>query len=969
MALQKQTIEIPFGVGVDTKTDAKQVQPGKLLALENAIFQRLGKLVKRLGLRPLAQVIFGGGTVSTGRALTTFQKELNLIDGTSFYSYYEGDDEWVTKSKIWGVDLKYQLLNRSGGGSTCAVGAGLILYAEGGGISVHEVENGQLIQKGLTGVGEVFPGGLLFLNGLFYIYHGNPSGVSVSTFNPATFSTSASAVVFTPAASNQLVSFVARPMGSNIVLVAAEWTQLVIGLAAPSGLFAATPTVLATGTISSTIMTEANVYPLFTGVPATDGIYVVWGQLTSISNTILRGIVLDTALATVAPAFTIATNAVNGAYSPSIGLGTSNRAILFYSNQVTAGFPWFDMTTHRVQLTRAGVIQDVATISSQAFPASNPFEAYGQTMVILTHPSDTGQAQYIIMTAAGETVAAFSYQNGVPGGVSRIAPNNVSILGTNSFVYCCGRVGRSIGGSKFLSQSQIIAGQSVRMNFASENLFITQEIDQGLHIASGTVWNYDGVSLYEMGFRTFPQNVLATPTVGTFMGVGTRSYVAIYEWTDSRGQIYRSAPSTPAPFIIASGTNNASVKVSTPMFSSKPLSTIKIVLFRTVAGGTTYYRTGENGVVANVPFTSITDGFPDSNIISREILYTTGGVLENIPPPCATYVSEYNNRAFVMGLEDPNELWYSRQYLPGESPYFNDGLTLRVDQGAGGIVAGQTLDEKFIIFKEASIFLIRGQGPTDTGSSNDYGQPQQVSIDVGCTEPKSVVTIPTGIIFKSSKGFYLLDRGLNTQYIGANVEEFNSLTVSSAVHIENQNQVRFTHSNGVAVFYDYLVGQWGTLTNFTAIGATEWNGTHTVVSSAGLVRVNDSATYLDSGLAVPMRLETPWIPLAGLQGFQRVYEASFLGDKISAHTFRVRVAYDYDNAWVETLTGLSSEITNSVEQFKVRPARQKCQSIKFEVTDLNPVPTAGEGLTLSSMSLTIGVKGGINRTKSGQVMT
>lgn len=972
MALQKQTIEIPFGVGIDTKTDAKQVQPGKLLALENGVFQKLGKLIKRLGLRPLAQSIFGGGTVPSGSTVFSFKDELNMVADNSFYSYYEAANQWVSKGKIWGVDLKSTILDRppqvSAAGFTSASGGGLIVYAWTNTVAVYEISTGQPIFRDFSVNGLVFPGAVVFFNGLFYIYNEISPALYVTVYNPATSTFSANTLVYTFLAPALVIeTVVARIMGTSLVLMAHSKEQMVMGLVASDGTFSAAPTVIATGTASTEIR-EGNFFPVFTGVFADDAIYVTYTQESGV-NTLLRGLVLNTSFGTLVAAFTIATNTVSETFKPSMGLGTSNRALLFYSNPAVFGFPYIDTIMSRVQITRAGVLQDVGAISAQCTPSSNPFVANGVTMLIVAHRSISGQAQYLIMSRDGDTIAAFSYQNGVPGSNDISGVNNVSLLGVNDFVYCCGRVGRNIGGSKFLSQSLLIGAQTVRMRFLCERVFTSQEIDTSLHIAAGTVWNYEGVRISEMGFRTFPQNLLAAPTAGAAMGVGTRSYVAIYEWTDARGQIYRSAPSIATPFVIASGTNDASISVSTPQFTSKPQNQVLIALFRTVAAGTTFYRVGSQTVGSLTAFVNIADTSTDASIITREILYTTGGVLESIPPPSASFVSEFRNRAFLMSLEDENECWFSRLYVPGESPYFNDALTVRIDQGAGGITSGAPLDEKFVFFKQGSTYFISGQGPTDTGLNNDYNQPQLISLDVGCTEPKSVITIPVGIIFKSAKGFYLLDRGLNTQYIGAGIEDFNSLTVSSAIHVESQNQVRFTHSNGVAVFYDYLVGQWGTLTNYTAIGATDWKGSHTVVSSAGLVRVNDSLTYLDGGLAVPMRLETPWVPLAGLQGFQRVYEASFLGENISAHTLQVRIAYDYDNTWVETLTGLSSEITGMVEQFKVRPARQKCQSIKFEVTDLNPVPTAGQGLTLSSMSITVGVKGGINRTKSGQVMT
>ena len=50
MTLVKQTIDIPFGQGIDTATDERNVLPGKLLTLENGVFDKLGRVSKRPGL-------------------------------------------------------------------------------------------------------------------------------------------------------------------------------------------------------------------------------------------------------------------------------------------------------------------------------------------------------------------------------------------------------------------------------------------------------------------------------------------------------------------------------------------------------------------------------------------------------------------------------------------------------------------------------------------------------------------------------------------------------------------------------------------------------------------------------------------------------------------------------------------------------------------------------------------------------
>ena len=49
MALQKKLVSIPFSSGADTKTSDIVMEPGQLEVLENAIFEKTGRIEKRKG--------------------------------------------------------------------------------------------------------------------------------------------------------------------------------------------------------------------------------------------------------------------------------------------------------------------------------------------------------------------------------------------------------------------------------------------------------------------------------------------------------------------------------------------------------------------------------------------------------------------------------------------------------------------------------------------------------------------------------------------------------------------------------------------------------------------------------------------------------------------------------------------------------------------------------------------------------
>ena len=77
MPLDKMEIRVPFGGGVDTKTDHKQVIPGKLLELKNGVFSDLRQITKRNGfLTPWSLTTVDSDTIEAGWAVYRRGREL-----------------------------------------------------------------------------------------------------------------------------------------------------------------------------------------------------------------------------------------------------------------------------------------------------------------------------------------------------------------------------------------------------------------------------------------------------------------------------------------------------------------------------------------------------------------------------------------------------------------------------------------------------------------------------------------------------------------------------------------------------------------------------------------------------------------------------------------------------------------------------------------------------------------------------
>jgi hypothetical protein len=356
--------------------------------------------------------------------------------------------------------------------------------------------------------------------------------------------------------------------------------------------------------------------------------------------------------------------------------------------------------------------------------------------------------------------------------------------------------------------------------------------------------------------------------------------------------------------------------------------------------------------------TVLTDGLADSSITSNEILYTTGGVLGNDPCPPCSYVVNHNNTLFVINSVERDQINYSKRISNETGVSFSDFFFFNVfsqqNNRNENLTALASLREKLIIFKDASIHYVSGSGANDAGVNSTLTEPEMIYFDVGCTEPKSVVSTPMGVFFKSSKGIYLLDAGLGLNYIGAAVEAFNNNEILSSEVNEALNLIIFQTATELLI-YDYEQNKWSidTIASDRLViyqNKPVYLKTETIFFEDALYQ---DTTLLNAKVDIQMKMVTGWLKLGNLQGFARVFRCLVLGENKSTHTLKLRAYYDYDNGNFDeyTLTPLGG---GSVYQFGVHLKRQKCQSIKIEIFDIG----TGESVQLSGISFEVGLKSG-----------
>jgi hypothetical protein len=906
--MQKQTLNINFSQGLDTKTDPFQIPPGRFLSLENSIFTKGGLLQKRNGFS-----LLGSLPSSDFTDITTFKGALTAI-GPTLEAYSSGSGTWSSKGVIQPLSLDVLPVVRSATNQTQCDSVistnGLLctVFTDNNGTTdsykytIQDFSTGETIVSGalitptagvVTGPPRVF-----FLGNYFIIVFNTVitatnhlQYVAINTISPTTPNTAVE--ISSQYDDAGTPSFDGLVVNDSLFLA---WNGTDVGGAVRVTTLSRTLT-LRTPIVFSLKMAEILTLcvDLSVTVPL---IYVSFFDGTDgyslAVNQQLQTVLSPTKIITAESVLNLASTA------------TSGMATVYYEidNSYTydSGIP--TNYIKKVTVTSAGSVGTPAVLVRSVGIASKAFLINEQSYFLATYQSDF-QPTYFLINSTGKVVGKLAYSN-AGGYLTTGLPSAVPIGTRVSIAYLFKDLVEAVNKSQGAANAAGIYSQTgvnlATMDLVDVNLN-SAEFGNNLNISGGILYSYDGVAPVEQGFNVWPDDVEVTTTTGSGGLVAQQYfYQALYEWTDAKGNIFRSAPSIPVSITTTTGSSTNTIHVPTLRLTYK--SNVKIVLFRWSTAQQNYYQVTSitNPTLNNpsVDSVTITDALADSAILGNSLIYTTGGVIENIGPPATSVMTIFDTRLWLVDAEDKNLLWFSKPVLESTPVEMSDLFTyfispsIAAQSSTGEITALSVMDDKLIVFKRDAIYYINGVGPDATGANNQYSQPTYISSTVGCTNQASIVFTPMGLLFQSDKGIWLLSRDLNTQYIGAPVEAYNDSTVLSSLNIPGTNQVRFTLDSGVTLMYDYFYGQWGTFTGIPGISSTLFEGMHTFIDSFGRVFQESSGSYLDGSSPVLLKFSTGWINLAGLQGYERVYSFYLLGQFLSPHNLIVQVAYEYN---------------------------------------------------------------------------
>ncbi|CAM6002767.1 unnamed protein product [Sphagnum balticum] len=745
-------------------------------------------------------------------------------------------------------------------------------------------------------------------------------------------------------------------------------------------------------------------------------IYLAWYD--SASSTGYVAALSNTLTVVLAPTQFIS----SGAYSNLTCLANAGVLTIYYEFQNSYGYDT-SIPTHYIQavtVTQGGTVGTPYIVVRSVGLASKAFVVDGVNYFLSAFQS-TYQSTYFLINASTSTQAApmvvgkLAYENG--GGYCTTGLPSVTVLnGVAQFSYLYKDLITALT-TQNNSQQTTTGGVYSQTGINLATLTFTNagidsaEIANSLNISGGFVWSYDGYLPVEQNFFLWIENIEATwsATGGSIAAqpdgqTNTNAYAvqAVYSWADNNGFINRSAASIPV-FITTTGMGNTgsiTYKIPTLRLTYKTANPVKIEVYRWSVHNQNYFQVSGSSTQVNPilaatinsttsDYVTFVDTWADASIQGNNLIYTTGGVVEDVNGPATNIFTLFDTRLWLVDAEDQNLLWYSKQVIEAVPVELSDLFTIYISpsqaaQGNTGVITALApMDDKLIIFKPNAIYYINGTGPDNTGANSQYSQPIFITSTVGCADQNSIVFTPNGLQFQSDKGIWLLGRDLSTTYVGAPVQGLTlGNNVLSAVNVPETNQVRFTIDTGSTVFFDYYYEQWGEFTGIPAISSCIYNGLHTYIDQYGRAFQETPGAYLDGTSPVLMQFTTAWLNLAGLQGYLRFEEFYFMGEYLSPHKLAVYLGYDYNIAPSQQVLiqpinyspayggdptfGSTSPFGGpvSLEEWRIHSQQQKCKAFQITIKEIFDSTLgsgiAGAGLSLSGINCIINIKKGWN---------
>lgn len=1015
MAQPLQPAVVPIILGkLDTKTAPKLAQQGTLTEADDVQMTQTGRIVKRNGCAALNKP----AGMTSGRKLVSFNGELTALTADAVWSYSPAGQTWSQRGTWSTVQPVVENIVSDGGSQTnvdVAVGGGYACFVWTDvrlGVytfryTIQDLATGTaIVQSALIVGGGGGVGGsakVVFLNAAFVVCVKNSTGwraFQILLATPAVVGAPVALAVTNGTTDHAPWDIVAVPALDRIALAYGDSTNVL-------GCFLLDPVTMALSAPS-----------LPGGIPVVATATMAW-LLDDFSDfrlylAVHSGVQLN--VYTLLPnggawILFAAENITGGAGVEAQITGWVDRATTPMTKWTLTHSPGAGSKTLFDLINRGsfqtGVGATFAPLIRGAGLASRVWRYSTVPFVTITYEGGQNSAtvpaiQQTYLVARADTGSV----NGPPDFVSRFlgtlgagmrpvashVASVVAIPGTTRYVTAQSRKVQVGSNTQAEGNAPVIVKSAARVFFdmADPALSPPRALGFGLYLPGGTIRRYDQGASPELGFHVYPEApaVASSGVASTGMAGGTYSYVTVYCELDKYGALHRSAPSLPTTVVLAP---NIGANVTYPMLRLTGKGTVFIEIYRANPGDPNFYKVTptQSGTAAPANQAQIFndptadtglyfDPLPDASLLGREPLYTTGVVFQNDAPPPARIVQQHRDRIWLAGQDLASRLLPSKPILPDQGLAFSLNFGIALDPNDGEVTAMASMDDKLFVFTAMAVYWIGGDGPGVTGQGT-FSTPFRLPFNAGTTEPESVVLCDDGLRFRSSNagGIVRIGRDMSSTYIGVDVEGFNSVDISGAVSVPQNQQTRFVSAAGTTLVRDEYHQRWYRWRNQRAAHACLFQGVFTFIAPDGTVYQETPGQYGDAGAPILQRYTlAPLSPFAP-GGNGRLWALQLIGDYSGPHTIRVGFKYDHtDYIWEELTIDAASACAGDIYganiygvgtyggsvpgdyRFEIRPSEQRFSAVELTIEEINTDGSLSAGLDLSALAMLIGAQPG-----------
>ena len=471
---------------------------------------------------------------------------------------------------------------------------------------------------------------------------------------------------------------------------------------------------------------------------------------------------------------------------------------------------------------------------------------------------------------------------------------------------------------------------------------------------------------------------------------GTYFYILRWKWIDSAGQVYRTAESTSGSITTVNVNSSVSVDYYAPACGFPNATQVHVEILRTPVGGngSEFFKITPGVYAAATNVTAIStfvDTASDLTLAAGEpfVPFSAGGPLPPVSPPPLNVVIEHRNRAVGINAEDPRRIECSNEYSHGASLTWTGVIVLMAPEP---LYALASQDGHLIGFAKDCVYVWSGDLPDARGEGPTLPLATKIPSGVGTDQPRSVVVTELGVGFYSSKkGFWLIDRSLQPQYIGAPVETTSQgQTVSGATVHPTYTQVRWTTEGGTTFVLDTFLSKlgqgpvWTTFTGQPCVHSIVHAGKWYLLTSTGKLFEEDLTRWQDgtalnggafvAGTAFTARLHVSDVNFAGVGGFVRVLRGHLLGEWYDSHQVKITLTSDHSGNAGQVFS-FDASVQPDPYELEFDPSAYQAKSTAMDVIIEDTIDYQTRGFAWSALMFEVGTKSGLPRTPVGRKMT